>query len=506
MIDLIGASYQLNQRNQSSQRVINWFVEDVKAENEGAKSKYMLSPIPGATLALTITDDPDNKCRGLYYSTTGTAPTFEGRLYGVWGSSVYRFSVDMATPYLIGTISPTASAISMTDNGLGGYFAIVDGEKMYKYPLDATDGDATVLTEVILPYAAGSVTERIRPTHIAFLGQRIWVNNQYGNQFYFSNLGSVDFDLATNLNWYSAESNADPINAVKAISNALVIYGPRSFEIWRSSDNNLDPLSYVGGSSSMIGCKAPQSIASINDMTFWLGGSDVGSDSVFMLQGNTPTRISTMAIDDQILSCTYRENAIGWAYANKGNLYYILSFTASNRSFCYDHSTGKWHERLARDLATSEWKVYPYVYGTFASGKIYCGTLDGSNLVYLDETKYTEWDGNQVVRQLITQNFNSELNNVMIKEIVLDGQVGVTPLLSGLGSDPKIILQMSKDGGNTFGNYKEKSVGRQGNYRKMVRWNALGIGREIVFKFSISDPIPYSIYQLRLDYASCSRT
>jgi hypothetical protein len=508
VMDLAGQSYELSDRSQSPQRTINYYIEKYGDEDPNTKSKQALVMTPGATLVEDVSlmnGGNTSPCRGLYYSSTGPAPYYESRLYGVYGNSVYRWDSACQNAYHIGDIASNSDAISMTDNGLGGYFVIVDGFNMYRYPLNSDDGTG-VFEAVDLPYQAGSTTDKILPTHVCFLGQRLILNHRYGNQFYYSKLASTEFDFDTNADWYSAEQSADIINSLKVANGNLYVFGPRSVEIWRTTDNFDAPYSYLGGSAQAIGCKSPTSVAVINDMVFWLGGSDVGNDTVYMARSQSIERVSQMGIEDQILSLTNRDKAIGWTYSSDGNIFYILSFVVSNRTFVYEATTKTWCERLARDLQTSDWKVYPYVYGTFANDKIYVGTLDGSALCYLNRDKYTEWNGNQIVRQRITPVYWEEMNNIILKEILVDGYVGATPYLTGQGSDPKILLDISRDGGNTYGNSKEKSIGKQGNYRKVVRWQSQGMGRALVFKFTYSEPVPFNIYQMRLDYVPCKRT
>ncbi len=63
--------------------------------------------------------------------------------------------------------------------------------------------------------------------------------------------------------------------------------------------------------------------------------------------------------------------------------------------------------------------------------------------------------------------------------------------LSGQGSDPKLMLQTSIDGGNSFGNYRELELGVRGKYATRVTARRLGrFGpKGIVFRLRISDPV-----------------
>jgi hypothetical protein len=55
--------------------------------------------------------------------------------------------------------------------------------------------------------------------------------------------------------------------------------------------------------------------------------------------------------------------------------------------------------------------------------------------------------------------------------------------------NPYVILQVSRDGGNTWGNEMWREIGKVGEYRKQIKWNRLGKSTDAVFKIVISDPI-----------------
>jgi hypothetical protein len=67
-------------------------------------------------------------------------------------------------------------------------------------------------------------------------------------------------------------------------------------------------------------------------------------------------------------------------------------------------------------------------------------------------------------------------------------------LTSGQGSDPQMMLSISRDGGRTWSPFESwQSLGKQGEYQHRVRWKKLGQGRQLLFKVSISDPVPRTI-------------
>ncbi|QHJ76877.1 MAG: hypothetical protein [Bacteriophage sp.] len=503
-MSLVGQSFQLAAKSLSSQRTINYSIENYGGEDDHTKAKMVLNLTPGAACVADLGKDPADIGRGMYYSSSSYAPEFTSVLYYVTGSSVKRMDQDFANTVTIGNVRDNGDQLSMIDNGLD--FVLVDGEQLYKSSLKADFG-AEDWGTVELPVVAGSTTgERVKPTHVAFLGQRLIVNSRNSNTWYFSKLGLTEFDTETNLDFYSAEQSSDTILALKVVNGSLWCFGQRSYEIWRTTDNQDDPFAYVGGSSSQVGIKAPSSLATVNDLVFWLGSSDVGCDSVWMGKGQSIERISTAGIEDQILTLENREKAIGWAYSKAGNTFYVLTFPWSQRTFVYELSTGTWCERLSREINSGNWQAYLYINGVFANNKIYCQVIDGPTLCWLDDNKFTEYDGRQIVRQRISPTYYDGLLPMILDQITVDMQVGTTELLTGLGSEPKMLLEISRDGGHTYGSIKERSIGLQGNYRKVVRWLSQGMGREIVLKFTVSDPVAHSIYQMRLDYKLAKRT
>ncbi len=74
----------------------------------------------------------------------------------------------------------------------------------------------------------------------------------------------------------------------------------------------------------------------------------------------------------------------------------------------------------------------------------------------------------------------------------LDIQAGVG-LTTGQGSDPMLMLRMSKDGGFTWGNEHWVSAGRIGQYSRRAIWRRLGRGRDVVFEVTMTDPVFWAL-------------
>jgi hypothetical protein len=84
-------------------------------------------------------------------------------------------------------------------------------------------------------------------------------------------------------------------------------------------------------------------------------------------------------------------------------------------------------------------------------------------------------------------------NDFGISLLNLEMDPGSTPLDYGQGSDPQVMLKISKDNGKTFGPERWKSMGTKGQYKKRVIWEELGTARDFVFQFTVTDPVPFIV-------------
>jgi PKD repeat protein len=71
---------------------------------------------------------------------------------------------------------------------------------------------------------------------------------------------------------------------------------------------------------------------------------------------------------------------------------------------------------------------------------------------------------------------------------------------TSLGEDPRVVLYISRDGGQTFGLPHYASLGRTGKYKNRVRFNQLGSARDAVFKVVISEPVRVVMLSGYLDW------
>lgn len=495
VIDLIAQSSELSAKSLSSARAVNYMAS--LHPDGGAKVKITVKPTPGATTAVEVTTD-DVSCRGLYLSSSGPAPSYNSRIWGVFGDKVYRFDISNTQAYVVGTVANNGTPVSMTNNRDN--FIVVDGSGMYSCPMDHVDG-AGVLTAVALPDAPGTTTQ-IQPTQVISLKQRLLVDTGFSDQFMYSDINSTNIDAGS---FYTAETKSDPLSAFKLSGESIWAFGFRTLEIWRTSDNQDDPYALVDGTSQEVGCEATYSTATIDNKILWLASSDVGNNGVYMGSGTDIQRISTESIEERIATFAEKNSAIGSCYSEGSDLFYVLTFQEEGVTLVYDIENNLWHDRGKRELLIGSNTYWPYAYFVNTSNGLYAGTLDAGVLALMSKDAYTEYDSTILAREFTTPPYWSNLNWMQLRRVTLDGQVGTTPSLTGEEAEPIINLEISKDGGYTYGLKKPKSMGRQGQYDKQMRWNIKGITKSVTLRFTTSAQVEHQFYSIKLEFDEIER-
>lgn len=519
MIPFAGGSYAYQARFVSAQRSVNLYPENA-AEGGAGRVGVVLAPTPGETREVTIsTGQP---CRGLWWSSTGPGglPT----LWGVFGDSVYRWGANqqvgaMEQPVRLSGNIGSGGAVSIADNGF--VIAIADGTSLWIADLTADDADLA-LRAVQLPSLGGEV---VKPSFVVFLASRLIINATSAsnaalrNLFLFSNLNgtfpasdpnALRFTIqgTTAAQYYSAESSADPILSIAVAEGRLWLFGPTSYEVWGVSADETgdDPFGRIAGSANSIGTLAALSVAQIGGTVFWLGGAGKGRNQVFQADGmSPPVRVSTNALERRISQIVAASEAIGFAYADEGHLFYVLTFDSEGLTIVYDAATQLWHERSSRnwdDGTDGAWKPRFPVVGY--DQKLFWGS-DAGDLVTLDPETGTDLAGEPILRRRVGPVLWSSDRNVVIRDCVLGMEAGTTPELQGQSANPRAMLRISRDGGNTWHECGWRSFGRQGDYGRQVKWQNLGMGRSLVCDVEFSENFPFVLASMRVSVEECAR-
>jgi hypothetical protein len=517
---ILGSSYVIRSVNAADNRMINLYPEVIA---EGGKDAAYLQRCPGYTLKLTIGDGP---IRGLY--------ALGDYLYVVSGNGFYAVnSAFTFTAYLtledgglmlledggdielealteIGYVSGTGP-VSMADNGTQIFIAANPDGYIY-------NADTDEFAQITDPDFPGAVTVGYLDGYFVFNepnSQRVWVTQL---------LDGLSIDP---LDFASAEGSPDGLVSLIIDHREAWLFGTNSVEVWYNSGEADFPLSRIQGAYNEIGCIAPYSVAKMDNSVFWLGADARGQGIVYRAQGYQGVRISTHAVEYAIQQYANLSDATGYTYQQDGHTFYVLNFTDADTTWVYDAATGSWHERAA--FRNGDFKRHrgncharfnnQALIGDFENANIYQFSLD----VYSDNGATQKWlrswralpTGSNNLKRTTHHSLQIDmetgvgLSGYGLEEYdylgaqtgaIIDTENDVNIILNGdaptVGAVPQLIMRWSDDGGHTWTEPRQTSMGRIGRYGTRAIFRRLGMTtklRDRVYEISGTDPVKVAI-------------
>lgn len=451
------ATYALEARQASAKRLVNCAIEMMP----DGKGPTLLRRTPGIKA----------------WSTAGTA----GRGMHVDPANGTLYAVSSDTLYKVNSAGAAISLGAVSGSGI--------------VSMDSNVSTVVVVAEPNGYYYDGSTFGQI--TDVDFTSRGASQVNFLGNWLLFLEPSSgrvfgADFGTATSfnaLNFFTAEGSPDNTQQIITDKEQLVQLGTSSVELAYNSGRSGFPFERVpSGGSFNLGALAKRS-AVLRDNSFdWLA-SDL---TVRTLRGVTPTRISTHAVEEAITSFSTRSDAVGMAFTVNGHLLYALTFPSAGRTFCHDGTTKQWHE--LDSYLGENWQPVSIV---SAYGKTLVQDGATGRIGELSTTTYAYWDDPQVMQWTYASVY-ADGALAFHDRLEIIGEKGVG-LISGQGSDPQIMLEVSDDGGKTFRMYPPRSLGRIGEYRWRVVWDRLGSSRDRAYRCSVSDPVAVTVTDTLLE-------
>ena len=444
-------SYEHRSRPASSARLVNCFPEALPPD---AKTQVLLTRAPGIPTWTTVGSGP---IKGLYSApielTTGQATN----LYVVSGSELYKVDANKSATLLGNVGNP--NRIDMDSNTTS---LVVVNEPNGYYWDGTTFGQIT--DDDFITRGAGDVE---------FYDDFMLFREPDSGRFFGADLGSVtDFDA---LQFAIADSAPDNTTAMKVLNRILLLLGTTSGELWENTGVSGFPFQRIVNGTFEHGCLNANTLAVQDNAFYWV----VNDYTVRRLQGNTPIRVSTHAIEQSLSEAT-ASSLEAFTYVQEGHFFYAL--TADEGTWVLDVTTGEWSER--KSYGYNNWRPRNSV--KFA-GKVLVGDSDSNTIGYMDPSTYTEFGATQRMEwtyQPVYAQGQRAFHDRL--EIVMETGVGLT---TGQGSEPKIMLQKSDDGGVTWKAVSDRSIGVLGKRLTRVVWHNLGSSRERVYRCAVSDPI-----------------
>lgn len=512
--NFVGAAYRLASINAAGDRCVNLYPQTIQSGT--GKGKASLECTPGLVAFGTL---PTSPCRGLWAGFN--------RLFAVGGDTLYEVA-DTGTPTSVGAMSSATTPATIFANGLGTQLMIVTGDEVWVtnggapvQPTYATlagtvDTDGTAVTwvsgdkftptmigtpitinavdytvatfenpeSITLTATAGVQTgetsgwvELVKGVAGAYIGGYFCVLAPNSNTINVSALNNgLEWDP---LDYQQRISRSDRLQMIYTVGENLWLFGTNTCEAWYLTGNDY-PLTRIEGSLLDYGVWAPFSVAPVGDNSvMWLSGTDRGLGSVKLVNGLKASTVSTYAVEWAIRQYETSTDAIAYSYSQNGHVFYVLNFPTASKTWVYDVGENAWHERAYGTALAGQ--IQWFSAATF--GENIVGAGESGELYYMRADAYDD-DGETIRRIRQAPHLSEEQLWLFYRYFQLDADMGDVP-----STAPDITLEISNDGGKTFGTPITIAMGAIGDYTRRAKWNRLGRSRDRVFKVTCDAPV-----------------
>lgn len=436
------SSYERGRGDLPELPVVNLFAEEAPTEGRGV----VLQSRPG--LDDREADMGNGPVDALFKrdNVLGTA------LFGVSGNRLYR---DAAS---LGTV-----------NG-GGPFSLAGYEQF----LFAAGGaglwgyDGTALAEIAFPDDASVIK-------VVTASSRAVAIRGDTQQYYFSGPLGETFD---GLDFTSAESQPDRLLDIVPVDGSLVLFGAETVEFHVITGDADLPFQPLVGRVIEKGIRATGCAINIGPTFAW-----VTNDNQVCL-GDENTIISNPGLEARIAAST---SVRLFRFMLEGTEFLALRLDDETQVW-------SWRSRMWSEFASygeTNWIPQCFAGGVFGSA------IDGRTLAF--GTGHLDLGG--VLERRFRAGFPINSSGLNIANVGVRCNVGQTPFLSGDNTDPQIEMRLSRDAGQTFGNWRAVSLGAQGNYRTKVQWRACGMASQPGFlpEFRLTAPVPFRVSEVTIN-------
>lgn len=446
-------SYQHVSRPIAAQRMINCYLE---ATPPGSKTQAAVVPSFGIRSWVNV----------------GTGVMRGGRVingipYVVAGTGLYRVAAN-GTSTLLGTI-PNSDVVSIAGDGTN--ILVISVGEGYLW----NGASVSAVADVDFPENAAMVEFLDGYAIVIDLDSgRVWINE---SAYVWSNWNALDFA--------TSERSPDDMVSIIIDHGEVFLFGKETIEVWRNTGNADFPLEPLGAGIMEVGCLSRFGPAKCDNTVFFPGHDGI----VYRLDGYTPIRISHHGVEQAIQSY-FDKTCYGMTWSESGHKFYSLTF--ADGTWVYDLSTQLWHER--QSFLLTRWKPQ---FVLRAYNKWLVGDYSSNKLGELDPDTFAEWG--DILRASCTSGATEEENKLIRHsrlELVFDQGVGLT---TGQGSDPKVMLDWSNDGGRTWAPEQWLPLGAIGEFKKRSFCNRLGMARDRVYRYAISDPVRRTLVKATLE-------
>lgn len=442
-------------------RLLNMFAVPIPGET-GKPVRAALVPTPGRVQRV----DLGAEIQGIYCENGVRG----GALFAVAGGTLYSISSSWAATS-IGAIGGTGTAVFA---GLRDNLYVARADKPWRW-------NGSALTQV-------ADTDAPNATSLLVLSQRLVASEDGADTYYWSDV--LDGTAWEALGFATAEQRPDEIRRMLRLSGQIIGGGATSIEIIRATNSTSLPFANITGQSidETEGFLSKHSFAIRGDKLFIIGGNL----APYVMNGFSLTPLPRNGeMEDDLLALSADDRALVtcMAYSYGSNEFFKVRIP-EKAAYVLNTTTGFWHREQSWEEETYLPRFHTTAYGYDVQAD------EGGSVIYtLDNTVFT--DAGDTVERIATLR-PAFADYEILGSLCLDVQAYGRPL-SGQGSNPTIMVEVSTDGRNIRDDTRSEimlQLGADGRYQKPCMWG-LGMvppGEAANISIRMTDPVGLTIY------------
>lgn len=317
---------------------------------------------------------------------------------------------------------------------------------------------------------------------------------QNSNRIYISAIN--DFNTVDPLDFQNANVYPDNNSGAISVNQEVYIIKQQTTELWNNVGATTEisfPFKSRSGFILNYGCEAPFTIcAGSSNVILMLGRNKTGARMFVKIENYTASVISTEPLNAELMTYSKVDDAFSDIIEINNHIFFYNVFPSVDKTWVYDVSINQWSQWTSQ--AKNDYPLVGNRFGRFRG--MFHAVLNGKNLIgdsvsgkifKFDPNAYLDYD-KPIERERIAPHFSSENQWITLNKLMIDVERGVATQ-SGQGEEPKLMLQVSRDGGKTWGSQLWRTSGKVGHYTHRALWYKLGTSRQFTFRLRCTDPV-----------------
>lgn len=457
--NFIGGSARGKSAKAALARTVNLYLERVRTSN---KTEAMLLHTPGVRPYATSLDLPG---RALFEE--------DGRCFTVLGTKYKEVGLG-GTLTDRGTVALDGLPAIITTNGdIAAQNLVISGDEGYIHDL-VTNAFTHVVSDVTIAVMVDSFFAALD------INSSTLRLSQAGTGLVWDGTDIAQRSLDSN-RWIGMAKN----------NSEIWLMGRKSGEVWFAKGGSSFAFAPRQGLIIKPGLAATFSLKELNGRMFWLAQDENGASfDVIRADGYSPQPISTPDVSARISALSRKDDAVAMTYNLPGHSFYQLNFPTAGASFLFDDTTDTWVDVGEYDGERGEFGLWSPQYHAYAFDKHLVANAMNGVIHELSTEVYTDINGNPIRRERIVPLPFDGARGMIIDAIEVLMDTGLA-FESDAVPEPQAMLRLSRTNAKTWGAEMMRSVGRQGQFEKRLRWHKLGtyLDGAVSLAFTAAHPI-----------------